>query len=167
MESNSKSDSVERNSDSNSNSNYGNSNSIPIQILAIPIQFQFRSDWEKPIQFQFQFRNWNWNWQAIPIPDRNWPQLWAGLHRNRPQTKPAAYWRKRPPIGGSGRLLFPTAGAAGGARFVYTAAAVLYTHYTASTNYLPLMSSQFDWHCRPRLWLCYGCTASLLAIYVA
>ena len=26
----------------------------------------------------------------------------------------------RPPIGGSGRLLFPTAGAAGGARFVYT-----------------------------------------------
>ena len=76
MESNSKSDSVERNSDSNSNSNYGNSNSIPIQILAIPIQFQFRSDWEKPIQFQFQFRNWNWNWQAIPIPDRNWPQLW-------------------------------------------------------------------------------------------
>ena len=75
MESNSESDSVERNSDSNSNSNYGNSNSIPIQILAIPIQFQFRSDWEKPIQFQFQFRNWNWNWQAIPIPDRNWPQL--------------------------------------------------------------------------------------------
>ena len=53
----------------------------------------------------------------------------------------------RPPIGGSGRLLFPTAGAAGGARFVYTAAAVLYTHYTASTNYLPLMSSQFDCHC--------------------
>ena len=55
----------------------------------------------------------------------------------------------RPPIAGSGRLLFPTAGAAGGARFVYTAAAVLYTHYTASTNYLPLalMSSQFDWHC--------------------
>ena len=48
----------------------------------------------------------------------------------------------RPPIAGSGRLLFPTAGAAGGARLVYTAAAVLYTHYTASTNYLPLMSSQ-------------------------
>ena len=80
MESNSESDSVERNSDSNSNSNYGNSNSIPIQILAIPIQFQFRSDWEKPIQFQFQFRNWNWNWQAIPIPDRNWPQLWTQLY---------------------------------------------------------------------------------------
>ena len=59
----------------------------------------------------------------------------------------------RPPIGGSGRLLFPTAGAAGGARFVYTAAAVLYTHYTASTNYLPLalMSSQFDWHCHCQL----------------
>ena len=52
----------------------------------------------------------------------------------------------RPPIAGSGRLLFPTAGAAGGAQPVYTAAAVLYTHYTASTNYLPLMSSQFDWH---------------------
>ena len=79
MESNSESDSVERNSYSNSNSNYGNSNSIPIQILAIPIQFQFRSDWEKPIQFQFQFRNWNWNWQAILIPDRNWPQLWPLL----------------------------------------------------------------------------------------
>ena len=78
MESNSESDSVERNSDSNSNSNYGNSNSIPIQILAIPIQFQFRSDWEKPIQFQFR----NWNWQAIPIPDRNWPQLCIGI----PQT---------------------------------------------------------------------------------
>ena len=77
MESNSETDSIKRNSDSNSNSNYGNSNSIPIQILAIPIQFQFRSDWEKPIQFQFQFRNWNWNWQAIPIPDRNWPQLWC------------------------------------------------------------------------------------------
>ena len=73
MESNSESNSVERNSDSNSNSNYGNSNSIPIQIMAIPIQFQFRSDWEKPIKFQF--RNWNWIWQANPIPDRNWPQL--------------------------------------------------------------------------------------------
>ena len=52
----------------------------------------------------------------------------------------------RPPIAGSGRLLFPTSGAAGGARFVYTAATILYTHYTASTKYLPLMSSQFDWH---------------------
>ena len=53
MESNSESNSVERNSDSNSN--YGNSNSIPIQILAIPIQFQFRSDWGKA--------------NSIPIPE--------------------------------------------------------------------------------------------------
>ena len=51
----------------------------------------------------------------------------------------------RPPIGGSGRLLFPTEGAAGGARFVYTAAAVL-TEFNWIATPSPNCVGNPGWH---------------------